>query len=1282
MMIVIQHNCNTSAVSMTAALEAAIERGAEVACLQEPYIGKKYVISHPGYQIRWPECEKKDIRVALAIRVDVLDRYIFEERTDLINSPYIQCLDIWETQHRRKVRCTRLINIYNKARMEEGGYTIDRINLSRLIEGRTILAGDFNARSPAWDPWAESRRNAGTTEQLIERHGLILNNNDQPTRRGRDCQSIIDLTLSTSNVGHLEMWEMDENLATPSDHEVIVFSWSPLQTQEIDGEQQMVAGWNVDKLRANKEQLEQAHQHWIDVAQNRQLLGTKTTTAELEAEAHWIQASLTAVLDTYARREPVHARSKRWWTAEIKLKRSGFCRARRDFSHSRLPLEDYRSIRNEYYRCIRRAKREAWECFLEGIFPTDEDAQHTPDSERCWKALRYTKPHVPSYTPAITITGNEGLPDKIAATAEEKENVFMNQGFPPQTSSEDDIDIPDTTVQIKADDVRKALFAQSVKKAPGADGISFKALRLLWQWDEERVMSLVQGCITHGYHPCTWKTAKGILLRKPDKPTYTVAKAYRVISLLSCLGKVVEKVVATWIASFCERTEVFHQGQFGCRQGMSTSDAIAQLVSKVEDAWNQKQTVLALLLDVKGAFDRVNKQRLLQRMLEVGIAGNIVRWVQSFLSDRRAMLVIDGRTGETQNIQAGLPQGSPASPVLFILSISALFSWLEARHARVQAISFVDDICLAIHCDNLEKGTKELEQVAQDAISWGMNNKVDFEVSKTEVILFSKQRKMLQAARGTRVHIGKQSFPINQGATRWLGFWLDPKLSFKTHFEKRLVSAKGAMQRISGLSRRNGGLSLSLMRRVVLAAVSSIALYGAEVWWRGQKDKQNLLQLLLNSQARSITGMLKSTPIAALLEAARVQQAVHILDHRQTRYAVRALAAPQDHPTHQILPANFRLGELYRHEGATGHLSSVGWRRLDKTHRSFGSRLAQQVARLVTYDTEYGFDLLEKQDHPEIAVEVRTDLGQALQVSIEPLDQITLFTDSAEGPTFGAGIAWKEDNHWKTKTTPLGRYLTILEAELFAIHMAIREARPAMTRTDHRRLEIRSDSQQALKAIANAGHWTLPVIKNIYRQIGQMQANGDTIRLSWVQAHEGIEGNEISDIAAKRAARQQPREMRSASLSYVMKCVGNKWQRSKKLNKHIGNGKKSVTTRYLQLKSGHAVTGVHLLKIKRAQDTQCWWCDNSRQDVAHLMLHCRRWRRERDTMLKELQAAKIRISARKDGNDLQTLFGDDAVQMVLRFVEGTAVGRKSEADDVGRLDEWDIDQLDREGDGE
>jgi hypothetical protein len=550
-----------------------------------------------------------------------------------------------------------------------------------------------------------------------------------------------------------------------------------------------------------------------------------------------------------------------------------------------------------------------------------------------------------------------GQPGTIAATAEEREGIFMAQAFPPQPPDNGDIQTPDTEIRIRACEIREALFAQSVKKAPGLDGLGFKALRLLWVWAEKRIVALVRGCIGTGYHPRAWKAAKGVLLRKQGQPTYTVAKAYRVISLLSCFGKVVEKTVATWIASFCKTNNVFHQGHFGCRRARGTSDAVAQLVSRVENAWSKKRIALALLLDVKGAFDRVNKKQLFKRMVQAGIAGNIVRWVDSFLSDRRALLVIDGRTGETREIQAGLPQGSPVSPVLFILSISTMFQWLEDRHAMLQTISFVDDVGLVVECSELEEGIQQLECVARKALQWGSDNKVEFEVSKTEVLVFSKRRKILQEAKDAVVSIGGKRFAIKQGATKWLGFWLDSKLSFKTHFEKRLASAKEALQRVASLSDINGGLPVNLMRRVVVAAVTSVALYGSEIWWRGQQDRLKKLQSLLNRQARTFTGLARSRPLSFLWRESCLPRAQDLLDYRQVRYAVRALDADGDHPTHQILPANFRLGELYRHEGATGHPSSTGWIRPEMTNQSFGSRFAQQIARHVNYDPEYGFEL-------------------------------------------------------------------------------------------------------------------------------------------------------------------------------------------------------------------------------------------------------------------------------------------------------------------------------------
>ena len=143
--------------------------------------------------------------------------------------------------------------------------------------------------------------------------------------------------------------------------------------------------------------------------------------------------------------------------------------------------------------------------------------------------------------------------------------------------------------------------------------------------------------------------------------------------------------------------------------------------------------------------------------------------------------------------------------------------------------------------------SRQLERIAGDAMRWGSNNKVEFEVSKTEVLVFSRRRKDLRAAKDAVIRIGEQTSAIERGATEWLDFWLDPKLSFKTHFENRMASAKRALQRVASLSRSNGGLSINPMRRMVVAAVTSVALYGSEIWWRGQQDRLKKLQLLLNS---------------------------------------------------------------------------------------------------------------------------------------------------------------------------------------------------------------------------------------------------------------------------------------------------------------------------------------------------------------------------------------------------------------------------------------------------
>jgi Reverse transcriptase (RNA-dependent DNA polymerase) len=70
-----------------------------------------------------------------------------------------------------------------------------------------------------------------------------------------------------------------------------------------------------------------------------------------------------------------------------------------------------------------------------------------------------------------------------------------------------------------------------------------------------------------------------------------------------------------------------------------------------------------------------------------------MRWVASFVSQRSAAVRLDGETGATVQIQSGLPQGSPTSPILFMLFMQPLFS-LGSRDRKRARFGYADDISL------------------------------------------------------------------------------------------------------------------------------------------------------------------------------------------------------------------------------------------------------------------------------------------------------------------------------------------------------------------------------------------------------------------------------------------------------------------------------------------------------------------------------------------------------------------------------------------------------------
>ena len=126
-------------------------------------------------------------------------------------------------------------------------------------------------------------------------------------------------------------------------------------------------------------------------------------------------------------------------------------------------------------------------------------------------------------------------------------------------------------------------------------------------------MALIRAHIRLGVHPDRWKVARGVTISKPGKDDYSLAKSYRCISLLNCLGKMVEKVAAELVGAHCDRVQGSHPGQYGCRRGRSAVDAVGVTIAQVQEAWGRGCIVGALLMDVAAAFPSVARGCLLKK---------------------------------------------------------------------------------------------------------------------------------------------------------------------------------------------------------------------------------------------------------------------------------------------------------------------------------------------------------------------------------------------------------------------------------------------------------------------------------------------------------------------------------------------------------------------------------------------------------------------------------------------------------------------------------------------
>jgi len=103
-----------------------------------------------------------------------------------------------------------------------------------------------------------------------------------------------------------------------------------------------------------------------------------------------------------------------------------------------------------------------------------------------------------------------------------------------------------------------------------------------------------------------------------------------------------------------------------------------------------QRKVSTLFLDIKGGFDNVNPATLCHMLRAKGVNPYLVSWTRSFLSGRSCRLLYQGSPKIFAPVSVGTPQGSPVSPLLFVIYVSRLHCEIPHR----LTLSYVDDFGL------------------------------------------------------------------------------------------------------------------------------------------------------------------------------------------------------------------------------------------------------------------------------------------------------------------------------------------------------------------------------------------------------------------------------------------------------------------------------------------------------------------------------------------------------------------------------------------------------------
>ena len=290
--------------------------------------------------------------------------------------------------------------------------------------------------------------------------------------------------------------------------------------------------------------------------------------------------------------------------------------------------------------------------------------------------------------------------------------------------------------------LREALRGTSNRSAPGPDSISYWFIKMVLDTRlEGEVVWEVAESLKEGRIPGAWQNSNVVFIPKPNKD-HKAAKGWRPINLINCIGKLAEKVVADEL----QVAGLFYKGQYGGIRGRSAMEAMMRALTRVQRALVRGGQVLWVMEDIKGGFNNVLGQEVLDAVARSEKRG-WGRWLRDLFRPRQFEVEWDSKVQGQGSANVGVLQGSPLSPVVFLIWMEPILRRMEERVKAgigldVEMPSFVDDMCVDIvdweGVRNMQQVEVDIKRIVRKVAE---ENNLHLEAEKEEVLHFQKTRK-------------------------------------------------------------------------------------------------------------------------------------------------------------------------------------------------------------------------------------------------------------------------------------------------------------------------------------------------------------------------------------------------------------------------------------------------------------------------------------------------------------------------------------------------------------